>query len=340
MYRLSLLIGMIFIGQIAFAKKNPHGPQFKIDCNQCHSPKSGWSVNLADVKYDHNSSGFELEGQHKKTDCKKCHVDLTFKLPNNNCMSCHTDIHQMSLGNDCVRCHTSDNWLVNDVSQLHEENGFPLEGRHMVVSCIECHKNSNTLTFERLGTDCIDCHRTDYYAAQNPNHQLAGFGTDCRQCHEPFSTSWTGQFMHDFFPLEKGHSNVACASCHINPVYAQISSECVSCHLDDFNNASSPNHLTSGFPQDCAMCHTTDVGWSPATFSNHDALFPIYSGKHNGVWSNCVECHTTPGNYAVFNCLECHEHNDPGDLADEHDDVGGYVYQSSACYSCHPDGSE
>jgi hypothetical protein len=27
-------------------------------------------------------------------------------------------------------------------------------------------------------------------------------------------------------------------------------------------------------------------------------------------------------------------------LADEHDDVGGYVYDSQACYQCHPNGDE
>jgi hypothetical protein len=25
-------------------------------------------------------------------------------------------------------------------------------------------------------------------------------------------------------------------------------------------------------------------------------------------------------------------------MNNEHDDVGGYVYESQACYSCHPDG--
>jgi hypothetical protein len=27
-------------------------------------------------------------------------------------------------------------------------------------------------------------------------------------------------------------------------------------------------------------------------------------------------------------------------MDDEHDDVGGYVYESTACYTCHPDGEE
>ncbi len=73
----------------------------------------------------------------------------------------------------------------------------------------------------------------------------------------------------------------------------------------------------------------------------HDGLyFPIFSGKHDNEWNTCDECHTTPGNYNMFSCIECHEHDNPGDLADEHDEVSGYVYESNACYTCHPNGSE
>jgi hypothetical protein len=339
MYRLSLLIFLVLNVHVVIGAKNPHGPQFKIDCNQCHNPKSGWKVHVSEITYDHNSSSFELEGRHKKTDCRKCHIDLTFKIPNSSCVSCHSDVHQMTVGNDCARCHTADNWLINDVSQLHEQNGFPLEGRHNTVSCIECHKSSNMLMFNRMGSECLDCHMPDYYAAQNPNHVNSGFSVDCRQCHEPFSTSWTGDFGHDFFPLEKGHGNLECLMCHVDNNFTNVSPECVSCHQNDFNQTTNPNHQVLGFPTDCKLCHTTDIGWSPATFNDHDGLyFPIYSGKHQGTWSSCTECHTNSSNFSIFNCLGCH--NDSGDLAGEHQDVSGYQYNSNACYTCHPDGSE
>ena len=44
-----------------------------------------------------------------------------------------------------------------------------------------------------------------------------------------------------------------------------------------------------------------------------------------------------PGNFRVFSCLTCHAHN-PRDMADKHKRVNGYVYESSACYGCHPSG--
>ncbi len=46
---------------------------------------------------------------------------------------------------------------------------------------------------------------------------------------------------------------------------------------------------------------------------------------------------SSPTNYAVFECILCHEHNQ-SEMDDEHRDVSGYRYESVACYQCHPDG--
>jgi hypothetical protein len=44
-----------------------------------------------------------------------------------------------------------------------------------------------------------------------------------------------------------------------------------------------------------------------------------------------------PGNFKHFNCLGCHEHS-MSRMNGAHDDVRGYVYDSNACYNCHPTG--
>ncbi|MDO9173009.1 MAG: hypothetical protein Q7W29_14380, partial [bacterium] len=72
---------------------------------------------------------------------------------------------------------------------------------------------------------------------------------------------------------------------------------------------------------------------------NHDTLFPIYSGRHDNEWNACVDCHVTPTNYAVFECIFCHEHNRT-ETDQQHQGESGYVYQSAACFQCHPRGSE
>jgi hypothetical protein len=86
-------------------------------------------------------------------------------------------------------------------------------------------------------------------------------------------------------------------------------------------------------------CHSQNA-WTPATFDHDSKYFPIYSGEHAGEWNQCSECHTTQNNYTLFSCIDCHEHNQT-DMDSKHiGEVSGYVYQSTACYDCHPNGTE
>lgn len=344
MQRLSwyiVFISLILLTGFVYGQDNPHGEDLVIDCNQCHNSGS-WNVSVTEIAFDHHKeTGYKLDGQHAVIDCKQCHDNLDFKGLETTCVSCHEDVHMGSVGNDCERCHTTVNWLVEDVSQIHAENGFILEGAHTSVSCVDCHKSGNSLVWERMTGNCVDCHLQDYEATANPIHRELGYSTDCIECHSPMSPTWISEFFHYFFPLEGGHAQVSCADCHHNEPYTNASSECISCHREDYNEAQSPNHKQLGFSTDCALCHTTNPGWAPARYDNHDQdFFPIYSGNHRGVWNSCTECHTNPNNYSQFSCIDCHEHNDPNDLADEHDDVRGYQYQSQACFDCHPRGSE
>lgn len=400
---------LCFFSTVFLWGQSPHGSNLKIDCASCHNP-GGWEIDLEALQFDHSITDFELNGTHALVDCKSCHTDLVFDSTPTDCFSCHTDVHAQSVGNDCVRCHTTDTWLVFEIPELHEQNGFPLIGAHSNLSCIECHTLESSLIFNRLGNECIECHRDDYFATQSPNHAMAGFSTDCFECHDPLGFGWDGaNVLHDFFPLTKGHDIQDCSACHNVNNFSDISADCFACHMDDYAMAQNPNHQSGNFPTDCASCHTTDIGWMPAlvdhdffpltsghdiqdcnachqngnfnntptdcfachmqdynqtTNPNHQAanfptdcaschttnpgwmpasfdhdtkFFPIYSGKHEGVWNSCTDCHMAPNNFAIFDCLNCHP---AGEMADEHDDVNGYVYQSNACFQCHPQGEE
>jgi len=79
--------------------------------------------------------------------------------------------------------------------------------------------------------------------------------------------------------------------------------------------------------------------WQPAFLANHDPFFPIFSGEHDGVWSDCTECHSNPATFTDFTCLACHEHRQ-SKMDEEHQGISGYAYESTACLSCHPDGSK
>ena len=125
------------------------------------------------------------------------------------------------------------------------------------------------------------CHLTNYQKTTNPNHVAAGFPQDCQLCHT--TTQWTGAtFDHTTkttFPLTGAHMPLTCNQCHVDRRLHGLSTPCASCHLPNYQKTTNPNHVTAGFPQDCALCHTT-TQWTGATF-NHTTTttFPL-TGAH------------------------------------------------------------
>lgn len=335
----NLLIACLFCFQTYFClAQNTHGSNFKIDCKACHTA-DGWKINLNKLSFNHDSTGFALEGEHKRTDCKACHLNLLFTGTKSTCADCHKNVHGMQVGNDCARCHTAKSWLVDNIPELHEQNGFPLTGAHKILACVDCHKSETNLRWDRVGNECVSCHKEDYDKTTQPNHKLSGFSTECVECHEPISTSWGNSNFHYFYPLTQGHSIKDCKLCHKSADYKVISTDCISCHLNDYNNAVSPNHKAASFSTNCSECHTTAPGWVATDYKQHDALsFPINSGRHKGTWNACTDCHTTPGDYKMFSCITCHEHSNKTKLDKDHDGERDYKYESNACYKCHPKG--
>jgi len=318
---------MLFLAIWPVLAQSPHGDELKMDCARCHDP-SGWSINYRTVQFDHDKTDYPLEGTHALTDCKLCHTTLVFSEAPMDCVSCHTDMHSQSVGNDCVRCHDSETWLVDNIPELHEENGFPLVGSHGNLSCVECHTSETTLRFDRVGNECISCHQDDYAATQSPNHTTAGFSTDCIECHNPLGFGWDSQSInHDFFPLTEGHDIQDCTQCHTTGNYSDASPDCVSCHQEDYASTQNPNHESAGFSTDCVSCHTTSPGWTPAII-NHD-FFPLTMGHDI---QDCAQCHTT-ANYADASpeCVSCHQ-NDYDQTSNPNHSTSGF---STDCVNCH-----
>lgn len=338
MRRLSQIV-LLLVWASRVVSQSPHGDELTIACADCHTAK-GWELEKGSYAFDHNQTSFPLEGLHEDASCRLCHPTLIFNEAEPECMSCHTDIHEQTVGFECDRCHTPRSWIVANITEVHRLSRFPLLGAHNTADCYQCHPSASLLQFEPLGVECIDCHQADYLATTQPDHQLSGFSTECSECHDINAFLWTGiGFNHDFFPLTEGHALNNCAECHLpGEDYANTSRECFSCHQTDYSTATNPNHYTANISTQCDECHTTAPDWKPAEFLLHDAqYFPVYSGSHNGEWINCAECHTNPGNYGVFTCIDCHEHNQP-EMNDEHEGIGGYIYESIACFECHPTG--
>lgn len=337
MYRLSQLIfyaTLILTSSIAFAQSSsstsPHGESLKIDCGQCHNP-DGWEINYNTIKFDHNATDFRLDGAHKTTDCKECHQTLIFDEAPLDCASCHTDIHSNSVGNDCARCHTANDWLVDDIPQLHEENGFPLAGSHANLACVDCHTSDNNLTFTRLGNECINCHQDDFQSAKNPNHVALGYSVSCTDCHDPFSAGeWNATSInHDFFPLVGGHA-IDCRQCHTGGDFDDLPTDCFSCHQDDYNATTNPNHITTGYSTTCQDCHSLEPGWRPAV-ADH-SFFPLTLGHDNLL---CSQCHTTP-NFSDTSpdCFSCHQNDFNQATNPRHT---GFPTDCVQCHTTNPD---
>ncbi len=359
----SLLSIFLLLGlTLSLHGQSPHGADFNTNCIACHTSDS-WEISFDSwnftptttpiisqitglplelpkdtLRFNHFNTAFPLIGQHASVDCRLCHETLVFSEANTTCVSCHIDIHNQTVGSECIRCHDTESWLVDNIVELHQQNGFPLLGVHASAACVDCHTAGSQLQFDRIGNDCINCHLTDFNATTNPNHAELGLSTDCISCHA-FDEEWSPATFdnHDeYYVLNGAHAAIAkdCAACHIDGNFSTTPNTCVGCHEQDYTNAVDPNHTVLQFSTDCTTCHT-ETEWVPATFDHDGLYFPINSGKHEGTWSDCIDCHTNPSNYAEFTCTTCHANPE---TENQHAGVEGYIFESNACLACHPAG--
>ena len=319
------------------ATRSPNHLQsgFPRSCENCHLPTANsWH----EARFSHDS--FPLAGGHAGLACLRCHGAGTPKPGlSTQCVSCHqgnfasaTNPSHNGFPNDCETCHTIQAWRP---ATFDHTSAFPLSGAHAQVSCSKCHVGGR---YQGTPKDCWSCHQPDYARTTDPNHQSAGFATQCQNCHT--TSAWKpAAFNHDRFPLTGAHARVDCTKCHAGGRYQGTPTDCWSCHQSNYNGTSNPNHATAGFPTQCQSCHNTSA-WRPATFDHDGRYFPIYSGKHRGKWSSCGDCHVNAGNYKAFECIRCHEHANRAEVDKDHREVRGYTYASAACYQCHRNGSE
>jgi hypothetical protein len=311
--------------------KNPdhQAAAFSTKCESCHQMDS-WVG-----KFDHaGATGFALVGAHARLDCKQCHTGAVFSGTPQTCIGCHlqdfnntTNPNHVSaaFSQNCLSCHNTDAWtpaLFN-----HNTTAFPLTGAHATVSCVTCHASGR---YSGTPTDCYSCHSTDYRNTSSPNHVSGAYQHDCTICHD--SNAWSpAAFDHNrtVFPLTGAHATVACASCHTSGNFAGTPTDCYSCHVQDFNNSSNPNHVSQGFPHSCSTCHS-NTAWIPATFDHSTTAFPL-SGAHTTV--SCVSCHVS-GRYAgtPTDCYSCHTNNYTG-VTDPNHVSGSFQHDCTICHN-------
>jgi len=300
------------------------------NCANCHTP-AGWGT----ATFDHSVTGFTLIGTHMSptpTPCTSCHNGPTpYQLSSADCYGCHQAdyLRTQTIGGSvpnhvtagfpitasaCASCHPITTWSAGAFN--HASFGFPLTNGHANVACNLCHINNN-YSLQIAATDCgnSQCHLTTYNQTNAPPHTANPNSFPIAQCSNCHTTvSWTASFNHSAtgFALTGMHVSpvpTPCASCHINNNYNLTSAACINCHLPQWQSTATlggsvPNHITSGFPQDCSICHSTS-NWTTSTFNHNATRFPL-TGAHTTVL--CATCHTD--NYAgtlATTCDGCHD---------------------------------
>ena len=287
-----------------------HRGQMGAKCETCHSVK-GWQVSIKDIQQHQNR--FPLIGAHATLTCETCHKGAAsgqFVGLSTTCFSCHSAEYaatknpsHSSIGypTDCQQCHSMDSWLGARFDHA-KFTGFALTGAHARLDCAACHANNN---FSTARSNCVSCHLQDFSGTKNPNHRTAGFSQECSTCHS--TTSWLdAKFDHNTmtkFPLTGAHVSAQCSQCHVNGQFVGISTDCVSCHLTNFQQTTNPNHASAGIPTTCVQCHNT-TSWGDGKFDHSKTAFPL-TGAHTTV--QCTQCHSS-ANYAAAptQCSGCH----------------------------------
>ena len=126
------------------------------------------------------------------------------------------------------------------------------------------------------------------------------------------------------FPLTGAHATVACSQCHVNGKYAGTSATCSSCHLANFQQTTNPNHVSVGFPTDCASCHNPhgsandkllhETSTNETCYGCHAEKRGPFLWEHAPVANSCVTCHDPHGSNnprmlqakTPFLCQRCH----------------------------------
>ena len=287
-------------GSCASCHEDAHEGAMPGRCDGCHTT-AGWkSLDLRRLRstFDHDATGFPLEGRHAAAPCASCHdaanaapapgVHLSFETANaaaafprpraDSCLACHEDEHEGAMSADCAACHTAASWSTVDADRLaaafdHAATGYQLEGSHATADCASCHDAAAAAGLEGIAIRFVA-------------------GTESRA-----------------FPSPEG-ATAACTSCHEDG------------HGGEF----------MGMPGkgDCRGCHG-QTGWAPTTFDaarhDRDTRFPL-DGAHAAV--ACVDCHQRTGAQATFRiedvtCAGCHASADPH----------GTQFAGRACEGCH-----
>lgn len=307
--------------QCATCHADVHQGRFGGDCAHCHSTSDWKAATVEKAGFDHSKTRFPLTGAHREVKCESCHTpssngQLRFTgLKFSTCSDCHRDPHSGAFKQTCESCHTTTTWKKSQFAENfdHSKTAFPLIGKHLEVSCVDCHERGD---FKKpIKHDlCSDCHAPDPHGGQFAKRPDGG---KCESCHTVQgwtpSTFSVADHAKTGFPLVSPHASVKCADCHIpaGPAtkFKIKFATCVDCHKDEHQG----QFAGDPWRNRCEQCHN-GATFKVASFTlakHQKSGFPL-TGGHVAI--ACNECHkplagarTAVYHFAQLSCMTCHE---------------------------------
>ncbi len=285
-----------------------------------------------------NTRGLSIAGYTSHANfedqCNLCHRPLT-SSQNETCLECHQDIGEQikrTSGlhgrikniSSCRECHSDHKGRNFDMIQSalnnfdHNLTSFPLSGKHLSLTCQDCHKTD----FKITQAACINCH-------EEPMVHAGLFPQDCKQCHT--TTTWKPalwleqEFDHaktDFSLIRHLQDfqglPITCQSCHQSISANVDTNRCKDCHLTHQSADFIDQHVQT-FGMDCTGCHD---GTDRMESFDHQKVFPL-EGKHAAI--ECQNCHINQQFHGTSNqCSSCH--------SEPEIHAGSFGLQCAACH--------
>lgn len=274
------------------------------------------------TEFNHDQTGFLLNGAHQRLRCDSCHAKGVFKGTPRRCQYCHSQSSKLATikkssnhiqsTNNCDDCHTEVTWtsvrvdhsaVIGSCVTCHngtKGQGKPANHVQSHDRCDSCHR---TITWspaffdhDNVTGSCFNCHNGSTATGKHPQHIQSS--NQCDDCHR--TTAWR--------PAGFDHSNVTGA--------------CSTCHNGTTATGKPAQHIQSS--NICEDCHRT-TSWIPAIFDHSNITGTCYS-CHNGTTApgkpnnhiqssnQCEDCHSTtawtPAGFdhsnAAGSCSTCH----------------------------------
>ena len=198
------------------------------------------------ANFDHNRTGFLLQGVHARVSCETCHARGVFKGTPKDCSGCHTEGSRVGASSKpsqhiptnekCETCHKSSSWTSAKMNHASITPG----------SCSNCHNNSKMpgkpAQHIKTSASCDTCHSPHgWLPAKGFNHVDNNVTGNCASCHNGVKA--LGK------PASHIPTTAACETCHNN---------------NNFNNFKGIKFNHAGVTAGCATCHngTTALGKS------------------------------------------------------------------------------